>query len=217
MIKLFIIFVAILSPFFLIYMNLTNPDVEGGYFFSLLALLIGIEKVWETFFTSKEKEIRKDHGDWTLLATSFAYFLSVLLVIAEFFYVGRKINILIFISGLLIYLLAGALRFWSIRILGFQWAIHLVDESNDKMILIKKGPYEYIRHPIYLGHLLELIGVAIMFHAFYSLVFIFSVNLPLYIKRGLYEEKISLKRFGKDYKVYKEETSFMLPIKFFNL
>ena len=218
MIKLFIIIVLILSPLFILYLNLTHPYVEGRYFFSFLVLIIGIEKIWETFFTSKEKESRKHHGDWTLLITSLMYFISVLLVVAEFFYIGRKINVLIFVTGLLIYIFAGILRFWSIKTLGGQWAIHLTNKSqlSGEPILIKKGPYKYIRHPIYLGHFLELVGTAMIFNAFYSLIFIFVINLSLYVKRALYEEKISLHKFGNEYLSYKKETSFMLPIKIFN-
>jgi protein-S-isoprenylcysteine O-methyltransferase Ste14 len=179
---------------------------------------MGVEKIWETFFTSKEKDARKHHGDWTLMVTSLAYFLSVLLVITEFFYVGRKINILFFLIGLLIYFPAGILRYWSIKTLGDQWAIHLVSKPGlgRDMVLVRKGPYKRIRHPIYLGHFLELVGIAVIFNAFYTLIFIIVVNLPLYIKRAIYEEKILVARVGEDYLSYKKETSFMFPVKFFS-
>lgn len=217
MIKLFITVVSILSPIFVLYMNYTHPSIKGGYFFSLLILLIGIEKVWETFFTSKEKEVKKYHGDWTLLVTSAMYFLSAVLVVAEFFYTEKKIIIPVFILGIFFYILAGVIRFWAIKTLGSQWAIHLVDKYmiNSKPVLIKRGPYKYIRHPIYLGHFLELVGIALIFNAFYSLAFIFIVNLPLYIQRAFYEEKISLSRFSESYPLYRKETSFMFPIKLF--
>jgi protein-S-isoprenylcysteine O-methyltransferase Ste14 len=119
--------------------------------------------------------------------------------------------------GLLVYISAGALRFWSIKILGKEWAIHLVNKfkTEEKPKLIQSGPYKYVRHPIYLGHFLELIGIALAFNAFYSLILVFVVNLPLYMQRANYEEKKSLEKFGSEYVDYKEKTSFMIPLKVF--
>lgn len=212
MIKLFIFIVPILFIFILSFLLLNNSGIEGGIGLSLFAVFVLIEKLWETFFTSKQKDVRKYQGDWTLMLTSVMYAVAGFLVIFEFFYTDRKINLIILLAGAAIYIFSGVLRFWSIKTLGNEWNIHLID-SNGGAKLIVKGPYKYIRHPIYLGHFLELVGIALTFNAIYSLIFIFLLNLPLYIQRALYEEKKSLKKFGKEYIIYMKNVSFMFPFK----
>jgi len=216
MIKPFIFIVPILLIFVLAFLFVNNPGVEGGFWLSLFAVFVLIEKIWETFFTSKQKDVRKYQGDWTLMLTSVMYAIAGFLVIFEFFFTDKKINLIILLSGVAVYIFAGVLRYWSIKTLGKEWNIHLID-SNGGAKLIVKGPYKYIRHPIYLGHFLELVGIALTFNAIYSLIFIFVVNLPLYIQRALYEEKKSLNKFGKEYIIYMKNVSFMFPIKLFKI
>ncbi|MFH0819747.1 MAG: isoprenylcysteine carboxylmethyltransferase family protein [bacterium] len=214
MIKIFILIVVSLVPISLVYFNLTLPDVHGRFWFTVFVIFVMIERMWETFYTSKEKEVRKYHGDWTLMLTSVMYFFTGLVVIFDFFYSNRVINYLITFLGLTIFILAGLLRYWSVKTLGDQWAIHAVGESKimNKHTLIKHGPYKYSRHPIYLGIMLELIGIALTANAFYALIPIFFINIPLYIQRALFEERTSSKeRFGEEYLLYKKEVPFMIP------
>jgi protein-S-isoprenylcysteine O-methyltransferase Ste14 len=210
MIKPFLFIIPILLIFVLSFLLVNNPGVEGVFWLSLFAVFVLIEKIWETFFTSKQKDVRKYQGDWTLMLTSVMYAIAGFLIIFEFFYTDKKIGLVILLAGIAVYIFSGVLRYWSIKTLGNEWNIHLID-SNGGAKLIVKGPYKYIRHPIYLGHFLELVGIALTFSAFYSLIFIFVVNLPLYIQRAFYEEKKSLKKFGKEYIIYMKNVSFILP------
>lgn len=214
MIKIFILIVVSLVPISLVYFNLTRPDVQSRGWFTVFVIFVMIERMWETFYTSKEKEVRKYHGDWTLMLTSVTYFFTGLVVIFDFFYSNRVINFFVTSIGLLIFIIAGILRFWSVKTLGDQWAIHAVGESKiiSRHTLVRRGPYRYIRHPIYLGIMLELIGIALAANTYYALIPIFFINIPLYIQRALYEEKTSSKeRFKEEYLVYKKEVPFMIP------
>jgi len=216
MIKIFIIIVLLFIPLSLVYLNIIHPEVDGKFLFSFFVIGVMVERLWETFFTSKEKDVHKYQGDWTLPVTVFTFFLTSLLLIFEFYNITKK-NIFFVVIGLFLFLFAGIIRFWSIKVLGEHWSIHLVDKSNStKLTLVRNGPYKYVRHPIYLGAILELLGIALIANAFYYLFLIFFVNTPLYILRSNYEEKINLKKFGKEYSVYKREVPSMLPLKIFN-
>ncbi len=208
--------VLISSPLYLIMLNINYPDTHNKLIFSIFAFFLTIERIWETFYTSKEKEVRNDTKDFTLLTTSIMYFVVGILAIFEFFYFDRNL-ISISIVGLVIFVLSGLLRYISVKTLGDQWAINAVGESrleSGKHQLIINGPYKYIRHPIYLATMFELLGVILFFNAFYSILVFIFINVPLYIQRAIYEEKTSMNRFGNDYRKYKEFTSFMFPFKF---
>lgn len=72
--------------------------------------------------------------------------------------------------------------------------------------LITGGIYKWIRHPMYLGFILWLIGFPIFFGALYSfiLAFLFAANILFW--RSL-EEKELLERFPA-YDVYRKTTYF---------
>lgn len=215
MIKITIATVSIGILVALVYLNVAYPDIKGRLFFSFFAILVTAIKVWESFFTSKEKDARKYHGDWTLVLTALLYFAAGIVIVLEFFIVNRKLNLYFVIIGSLIFLLAIILRRWSVKTLGNQWAIHVAGSSklNNELILITTGPYKYLRHPIYLSYILDLMGLAVAFSAFYALFFVIIINVPSYILRALFEEKSAFKRFGQKYSEYKDKTSFMIPFK----
>lgn len=215
MIKIFIIIVILTIPFSLFYLNLSHLNVEGGLIYAIFVVIAMIERLWETFYTPKDKNVLGFHGDWTLLATIVTYFLVILLMIFSFYSLPTKNNTVVFM-GLFIFFTAIALRFSAIKALKNQWAIHVnVINTTESSTLIKSGPYKYIRHPIYLGAILDLIGFAMISNAFIYFFIIFLINTPLYIWRSLYEEKNNIKKFGDEYLKYKKETSFIIPLKWF--
>src|SRR3989344_3459732 len=213
MIKLLLGMTGVSLPVGLVYLNVSYPDVRGRIFFSVVALVIASVKIWESFFTSKEKKALKYHGDWTLILTSFLYLLAGLFIMSEFFILNRGLNVYLIVLGAIIVICAATLRRLSIVALGNQWAIHALGESKlfSKHILTIKGPYKYIRHPIYLSYIMDLVGLSVLFGAFYSLVFIIMVNIPSYLSRARNEEKSSIRRFGPEYAVYAAKTPLMLP------
>ncbi|MBI5439246.1 MAG: isoprenylcysteine carboxylmethyltransferase family protein [Nitrosomonadales bacterium] len=103
--------------------------------------------------------------------------------------------------------------YWSIKTLGNQWAIHATGLSRltNEQVLIVAGPYKYVRHPIYMSYVLDLLGLTLALSTFYSLILVVLVNLPSYVLRAKYEEISSAKRFGDSYAGYKEKSSFIFP------
>lgn len=212
MIKIILALTFLVVPTSLIYFNIFY-SVEGQYFFSAFIIFVGMLRIWESFFTSKETKVLEYKGDWTLPVTSFFYLTTSLFIIFEFFIKFHRISILVTLIGLGIFFLSAFIRSSAIKKLGSQWKIHIgsQDRNNLEQKFIKEGPYRYIRHPIYLSYILELIGVAVAGHTFYSLIFIVSINVPLYILRARYEERNSLKKFGREYAQYISEVPLMFP------
>jgi protein-S-isoprenylcysteine O-methyltransferase Ste14 len=78
--------------------------------------------------------------------------------------------------------------------------------------LITDGPYAYSRNPMMTGLFLAMAGVGIFFGSI-TLTFIMT---PLFVLMSILEfkniEEPELeKRFGKEYKTYKEKTPIMIP------
>lgn len=188
-------------------------DFAGKLFFTLCFLLIGIERFWFSLFTSKEKNPAAVRQDWTLLAVGLSYTLMMYATIIEFYIRAYQTNLPATFTGLLFFAISFLLRYWAVRTLGKQWGIHLEGKEKEGRHLVRTGPYRYIRHPIYLAAMCEVIGIPLFFNAFGSLIFALLVCIPLQIQRTYFEEKNSLAIFGREYQQYKTTTWAYWPWK----
>lgn len=216
MIKLLITLSLLFIPLLFVYLNITHPEVQGKYFFTFFILLATLERLWGTFYSQKGDDTRKFHGDWTLAATTFAYFIVVLLMIFSFYQTNVK-NFYLVIIGVSIFIFGVFYRFYSVKSLGEQWNIHISEKykiKNSRRLIIK-GPYKLSRHPIYFSAIIELIGLSLIINSYIFIFVVLFFNAPLMIWRSIYEEKQSIKIFGDEYVKYKKRVSFMIPWKFF--
>ena len=109
--------------------------------------------------------------------------------------------ILFTVAGLIIAILAR-------RTLAGNWSRGVVIKEEHE--LISTGLYHYVRHPIYSGALLMVLGTALSFETlsacvgFLIIVFAFLVKLRA-------EEKILTAHFSDKYLAYKEHTKALIP------
>lgn len=206
---LFVIFLLLIG--ILVALNILFP-IKGGLVLSLIAVIVTIVKFKESF-NSKEKDIEKHSGDWTLIVTSVLYFITGIFILFEFFYKQKELNIFISILGIILLLLAAILRRHSIKTLGDQWAIHATVSSKlpGEVKLIETGIYKYIRHPIYLTYIIDLFGLCFLFNSYYTIILVFLLNIVSYIIRAKKEESESKRRLGKKYEDYIQKTWFLFP------
>ncbi len=78
-------------------------------------------------------------------------------------------------------------------------------------VLVRAGPYRYVRHPIYLGMTVALAGVALAARSWLGLLLVFLLFLPAEIHRARLEEEGLRRRFGAQWREYAAQTGFMLP------
>jgi methyltransferase len=64
------------------------------------------------------------------------------------------------VAGVVIFLLAKALKYWAIAALGDFWTFLVLVVPGEP--LVTTGPYRWLRHPNYIGVAGELIGAALM-------------------------------------------------------
>jgi len=97
------------------------------------------------------------------------------------------------------------------RYLNGTYNIENLDE--DKTLIIK-GPFKYVRHPIYFGSIVFL-GARPTMDLFYFSIFFYSI---IYFYVGsIYEEKKLVEEFGEKYKKYQKLVPRLFPYKFWNI
>jgi protein-S-isoprenylcysteine O-methyltransferase Ste14 len=108
-------------------------------------------------------------------------------------------------------LMAGAITLFasSSSALGQNWSIVARTRSDHE--LVRSGPYSKVRHPIYLGLLLFMLGLAIAYGHWLQLV----VAVPLYVAgtriRTSVEDRLLEKKFGEVFLDYRNSTPALIP------
>jgi len=74
--------------------------------------------------------------------------------------------------------------------------------------LVASGVYRYLRHPIYVGIFLTLLGLLVACGSTFGVAYVFVVVLPLNVARARLEERALLRRFGEEYRAYLGRTWF---------
>jgi protein-S-isoprenylcysteine O-methyltransferase Ste14 len=75
--------------------------------------------------------------------------------------------------------------------------------------LVNTGAYRFIRHPLYTGELVHLLGVSLLFNNRFSYSF-FVVVLTMQLSRAKLEER-KLSLCLPEYRIYKQQTGFIFP------
>jgi protein-S-isoprenylcysteine O-methyltransferase Ste14 len=90
---------------------------------------------------------------------------------------------------------------------GRNWGMPTSRKENPE--LITSGPYEYVRHPIYCGIMLAMLGMTIGASVFWAVpLLLFS---PYFIHAARREEDFMIMQFPEQYPAYKRRTPMLLP------
>ena len=84
------------------------------------------------------------------------------------------------------------------------------DEWENTTVLIDRGIFRYIRHPLYSSLILLVIGILLKRITVVPLM-ISSICIVFLITASLVEERESLKKFGEAYTTYKRTTTRYVP------
>ena len=110
--------------------------------------------------------------------------------------------------GIVLTLAGVLLCVWARVCLGKYWSDKVVLKADHE--LVRSGPYAYLRHPIYSGVLLGIIGTALAVGEWRGIVALFLMGTNYFVKARR-EERILAGSFGEAYVEYKRRTGFFLP------
>lgn len=111
-------------------------------------------------------------------------------------------------SGLAVTLLGLFVTLWARFFLGRNWSANVTVKEDHE--LVRSGPYRFVRHPIYSGLVLALIGTAIEFGKIGCLVGVFFALIGWRLK-SLVEEQFMEEQFRSEYVRYKREVKALVP------
>jgi protein-S-isoprenylcysteine O-methyltransferase Ste14 len=112
--------------------------------------------------------------------------------------------------GLAVFLLGLALAVWARVYLGRNWGGPMT--RKDEPELVTTGPYRTVRHPIYTGIILGMVGTTIAVSLYWLIAVV--VLGAYFIYSAVMEERYLAETFPKTYPGYKRSTKMLVPIIF---
>ena len=100
---------------------------------------------------------------------------------------------------------------WARLILGENWS-NFPTIKHDHALIVS-GPYRIVRHPIYTGLLIALLGSALQYGLIRSFLAVLVCAVGLYLKVSV-EEEFMVHRFGEAYRRYRRNVSALVPFLF---
>ena len=101
-----------------------------------------------------------------------------------------------------------AFSIWARRHLGEFWSARVTLKEDHQ--LIQSGPYARVRHPIYSGLLLAMIGTGLFIGEWRAVVGVLLVFVSHWLKARR-EEKLLTSQFGRAYQDYRRRTGSLVP------
>ncbi len=122
----------------------------------------------------------------------------------------RFVGVRVAIVLVALLLLGLALAVWARVYLGRNWGMPMSEKADPE--LVTTGPYRTVRHPIYSGIILAMIGTTIAV-SLYWLVAAVLVG-TYFIYSAAMEERYMAGRFPDTYPKYKQSTKMLIPFIF---
>lgn len=139
-----------------------------------------------------------------LLTVAATILLAILrlLKLKQSFHVSalETVGVVIIYSGLF-------MAIWARVNLGSSWDRPVT--TPIKLHLVTRGPYRLVRHPIYTGLNLAVLGSALVFGGPWFIIL--AIGLAFAVHSSFQEEKILTEKLPREYSAYKRRTKMCIP------
>jgi protein-S-isoprenylcysteine O-methyltransferase Ste14 len=112
--------------------------------------------------------------------------------------------------GLAAFVLGLALAVWARVYLGRNWGMPMSQKADPE--LVTAGPYRSVRHPIYSGIILAMIGTAVAVSVYWLIAVVLLGAYFVY--SAATEERYMAERFPDGYPAYRRSSKMLIPFIF---
>jgi protein-S-isoprenylcysteine O-methyltransferase Ste14 len=121
------------------------------------------------------------------------------------------VTVPIAVVGLLAVLMGIAFSVWARFMLGGNWSNRVTVKENHT--LVRRGPYRIVRHPIYSGILLGMLGSALQRGELRCFAGVLICWFSFWLKTRA-EERFMVQSFGEQYLQYRHKVKALAPFIF---
>jgi protein-S-isoprenylcysteine O-methyltransferase Ste14 len=114
----------------------------------------------------------------------------------------------LFVSGAAMLILGIGFAVWARVHLGVYWSSSVTLKPGHR--LIRSGPYALVRHPIYTGLLLALLGTAVSLDEYRGVLAVI-IAVGAFVRKLRLEERWLTEEFGGEYDSYRRDVKALVP------
>jgi protein-S-isoprenylcysteine O-methyltransferase Ste14 len=111
--------------------------------------------------------------------------------------------------GLALVIVGAAFALWAASTLGAQF--DLEPEVHHGHRVVRAGPYGFVRHPVYVGMAVHLVGASVASGNLALILGVLLVGFPLLYLRAHAEEQLLRAELGPAYDVYARDVGMFVP------
>jgi methyltransferase len=164
------------------------------WIFTGLVLLLALQRIYELRLSSRNEAIIRSQGGrehaagqlQPMKALHAAWFITMLL---EVHVLGRPFLPALSLIALVTFIVGQSLRYAAIRSLKWRWTVKVMTLPGRP--LVRHGIYRHLRHPNYLGVILEILAVPLL-HSAHVTSIVFTLANMLLLKARIRAEESAL-------------------------
>ena len=186
-------------------------------YWAIISVCWAVFWIYWSFATPRRQPTkRRAARAFTVLNTGLLYLSFVLILLGRSVLgsLGRLVvpqAVLIDVMGTAFAITGVAFAIWSRQLLRNNWSgVVAITEGQQ---FIQSGPYTIVRHSIYAGMLLALLGTTLVASTVGSLLGFGLAIVSLWQKARI-EEQFLMVEFGEQYSKYQSEVNFLVPFIF---
>jgi protein-S-isoprenylcysteine O-methyltransferase Ste14 len=111
------------------------------------------------------------------------------------------------VLGTVVFFTGAAIAVWARIHLGRNWGMPMT--RKDEPELVTSGPYRFVRHPIYTGVLLAMLGSALGVDLYWLVPL--AITSAYFVYSARVEERLMASTFPAAYAAYRTRTKMLIP------
>ena len=174
-----------------------------------LKLAVGVAWIvfWIYWLAAAATSKASVSGGWRTRLTGVS--VIAVIVIAEAFRSGAVAthSVILGAVGAVLFVCGIALAVWARLHLGRNWGMPMTQRAEPE--LVTSGPYRFVRHPIYSGLLIAMVGTVLV-NSLLGLIVVAALVAYFYYC-GTVEERNLAATFPRAYPEYRSRTKMLIP------
>jgi methyltransferase len=162
--------------------------------FTGLVILLALQRLYELRLSARNEAIirargGREHAAWQVQAMKALHGCWFVAMLLEVYLLRRPFLPMLSLLAMITLLIGQSLRYAAMHSLGWRWTVKVMTLPG--LPLVQNDIYRYLRHPNYLGVVLELFAVPLL-HAAYITAIVFSLANLLLLRARIRTEEMAL-------------------------
>lgn len=184
--------------------------MEINFYFALVAL-VAVQRLSELLLSARNEKMLKDLGAIEVESGHFIYMkiihtLWLISCLAEANLRETPPPVWVVTVFLLIFIAGQAMRLTAIKQLGVRWSVKIMVLPN--YAPVSDGIFKYIRHPNYLGVILEIFALPLIYGSWVTAL-LFTIFNALILRVRIKKEESALSEFSFYQEHFRHKNRFL--------